>query len=291
MKRLLPFLLIITLFVPVHPLAAKPILTIDTGGHKALIRDVMFTKDGRYLVSASDDKTIRVWNTSTGEVVRVLRGQMESGAEGKIYAAALTQNDRLLGGGGGLWHMVFGIDGGKVGDIRLINFQTGEVIALLKGHRGVINGLAFSPDGNRLISGSGDKTARIWNARTQKTIHVLKGHTDYIYAVAFSPDGSMAVTGSDDDSLKLWNAKSGALIKTLKGHTYNVRSVAFTPNGKYLLSGSYDKTIRMWDGRTGKFIKVLASQNRTVDGLSISPDGTKVLTGFANVFSIPFGKK
>ncbi len=108
MKRLLPFLLIITLFVPVHPLAAKPILTIDTGGHKALIRDVMFTKDGRYLVSASDDKTIRVWNTSTGEVVRVLRGQMESGAEGKIYAAALTQNDRLLAVGGGygtwFWH-------------------------------------------------------------------------------------------------------------------------------------------------------------------------------------------
>ena len=208
MKHLLPFLLIITLFVPVHPLAAKPILTIDTGGHKALIKDVIFTKDGRYLVSASDDKTIRVWDTSTGEVVRMLRGQIESGAEGKIYAAALTQNDRLLAVGGFMAHG-FGIDDDKVGDIRLINFQTGEVIALLKGHSDVINRLAFSPDGNRLISGSGDKTARIWNARTQKTIHVLKGHTDHIYAVAFSPDGSMAVTGSDDDTLKLWNAKTG----------------------------------------------------------------------------------
>jgi WD40 repeat protein len=298
MKRLLPFLLIITLFVPVHPLAAKPILTIDTGGHKALIKDVIFTKDGRYLVSASDDKTIRVWDTSTGEVVRMLRGQIESGAEGKIYAAALTQNDRLLAVGGFMAHG-FGIDDDKVGDIRLINFQTGEVIALLKGHSDVINRLAFSPDGNRLISGSGDKTARIWNARTQKTIHVLKGHTDHIYAVAFSPDGSMAVTGSDDDTLKLWNAKTGFLIKTLKRHTDNVKAVAFTPNGKYLLSGSADKTIRMWDGRTGRFIKVLASQNRPVLSISITPNSRYVISGIGGpgsggnecrVFSIPSGK-
>ena len=288
MRRFLPFLLII--IVVNHGCtkrsAEEPILTIDTGGHKALIRDVIFTSDGKYLVSASDDKTIRVWDTSTGELVRMLSGQIGTVHEGKIYAAALSPDDRLLATGG----ILSGSREEKCA-IRLINFQTGEVKTLLKGHPNVVLKLAFSPDGNRLISGSSDKTARIWNVRTQKTLHVLKGHTDHIYAVAFSPDGKLAVTGSDDDSLKLWNAKSGALIKTLKGHTYNVRSVAFTPNGKYLLSGSYDKTIRMWDGRTGKFIKVLASQNRTVDGLSISPDGTKVLTGFANVFSIPFGKK
>lgn len=298
MKRLLPFFLIIVLFIPVHALANKPILTIDTGGHKAKIWDVIFTSNGRYLVSASDDKTIKVWDTSTGKVVRVLRGQIQAGDEGKIYAAALSPDNRFLAIGGWMgpsknYKLV------DLGRIRLIDFQTGEVKTLLKGHTNVINGLAFSPDGNRLISGSADKTARIWNVRTQKTIHVLKGHTDHIYAVAFSPDGSMAVTGSNDNTLKLWNAKSGSLIKILKGHSGDLRSAAFTPNGKYLLSGSLDKTIRMWNGKTGKFIKVLASQNRTVDNLSISPDGTKVLTGHGlesgkrsnNVFSIPSGKK
>jgi WD40 repeat protein len=282
----------------VHALAEKPILTIDTGGHKSIIWELIFTKNGRYLVSVSDDKTIRVWDTSTGEVVRVLRGQIGSGAEGKIYAAALSPDDRILAVGGFMAHG-FGIDDNKVGDVRLINFQTGEVIALLRGHNDIINGLAFSPDGNRLISGSFDKTARIWNVRTQKTIHILKGHSDHIYAVAFSPDGSIAVTGSNDDTLKLWNAKSGFLIKTLYGHTGDARSAAFTPNGDYLLSGSYDKTIRLWNGKTGEFIKVLATQNRTVDILSTSPDGTKILTGFglehgerlSNVFSIPSGKK
>ncbi len=289
MKRLLPFLIIIIIVIPVHALSDKPILTIDTGGHKAKIGDVIFTSDGKYLVSASDDKTIRVWDTSTGEIVRVLRGQIGKGSEGKIYAAALSPDNRLLAVGGfpSKW------------GIRLFNFQTGDVKALLKGHSNVIHGLAFSPDGSRLISVSSDKTARIWNVYTHKTLHILKGHTERIYGVAFSPDGLMAITGSDDDTLKLWNAKSGSLIRTLKGHTNDVWSVTFTPDGRYLLSGSGDKTIRLWNGRTGKFIKVLASQDSEVSSLSISPDGSKVITGHeccnsktpSYVFSIPSGKK
>lgn len=302
MKRLLPFLLIIILFIPVHVHANKPILTIDTGGHRAKVVNVMSTSDGKYLVSASNDKTIRIWDTSTGEVVRVFRGNIGSGYEGMIYAAALSPDNRLLAVGG--WVGSFTDKKAKEEEgahkIRLIDFQTGEVKALLKGHTDVIYGLAFSPDGNRLLSGSGDKTVRIWNVRTQQTLHVLKGHTDVIYAVAFSPDGSIAVTGSYDDTLKLWNAKSGSLIKTLKGHTNDVKSVAFTPNGKYILSGGFDKTIRMWDGRTGRFIKVLASQNRPVLSISITPNSRYVLSGIGGfgsggnecrVFSIPSGKK
>ena len=297
MKRFLPFLLIIIFVIPVYAFADKPILTIDTGGHKAKITDVIFTSDGKYLVSASGDKTIRVWDTSTGELVRMLSGQIGTGHEGKIYAAALSPDNILLAVGGYMASFT-GNNHEEVGKIRLINFQTGEVIALLKGHTNVVSKLAFSPDRNRLISGSFDNTARIWNVRTQKTIHVLKGHTDDIYAVAFSPDGNLAVTGSDDDSLKLWNAKSGALIKTLKGHTNALRSVAFTPNGKYLLSGSYDKTVRLWNGKTGNFIKLLANLNKRVDGLTISPDSSKFVIGNVAkygpfkcfVFAIPSGE-
>ena len=96
MKRLLPLLIIIIIVIPVHALSDKPILTIDTGGHKAKIWDVIFSLDGTYLVSASDDKTIRVWDTSTGKVVRVLRGKIGAGGEGKIYAAALSPDNLLL---------------------------------------------------------------------------------------------------------------------------------------------------------------------------------------------------
>ena len=91
-----PYILIFILVIPFNALADKPILTIDTGGHKALIGDVIFTSDGRYLVSASNDKTIRVWDVSTGEIMRILRGQIGKGNEGKIYADTLSPDDRLL---------------------------------------------------------------------------------------------------------------------------------------------------------------------------------------------------
>lgn len=289
MKRLFSFLLALLLTTPMNALADKPILTIDAGGHKATTRNVFFTNDGKYLVSASDDKTVRVWDPSTGEVVRVLLGQIGAGDEGKIFAAALSPDNSLLAVGG--WY--------KNDEIRLFDFRTGEVSALLKGHKNVTDGLAFSSDGSRLISGCKDDTARIWDVRTQKTLHILKGHKDNIYAVTFSPDGTLAVTGGDDDNLRLWNAHSGSLIKTLKGHTDNVRAAAFTPDGKYLLSGSLDKTIRLWDGSTGEFIKILASTDKRIRGLTISADGSKALIGNGAkygpfpcfVYAIPSGDK
>lgn len=306
MKRLNLFLRITVpvfiLLMTMPVLADQPILTIDTGGHKSTITETIFTSDGRYLVSASNDKTIRVWDVATGEVVRVLRGQVGGGAEGRIYAAALSPDDGLLAVAGylGQYRGIGPREDEGAHKIRLINFQTGEVTSLLKGHSNVINGLAFSSDGTRLISGSSDKTARIWDVRTQETIHVFQGHTERIYAVAFSPDGDLAVTGSNDDTMKLWNTGTGSLVKTLKGHEDKVRSAAFTPDGRYLLSGSDDKTIRLWDGKTGRFIKVFAKQNRGVLSISISPDSKYVVSGIGGagsggnecrIFSIPSGNQ
>jgi WD40 repeat protein len=272
------------------PLEGPPILQIDTGGHKAIIRDVIFTKDGRYLVSASDDKTVRVWDVRTGDIERYIRGQIGKGHEGGIYAAALSPDNRWLAVGG--YPSKWGI--------RLIDFATGRVRRLLEGHENVIFGLAFSRDSRLLISGSADDTARLWDTATGTSLHTLRGHKDHIYAVAFSPDGRLAVTGSFDHTLRLWRVSDGSLVRTLAGHEDKVKSVAFTPDGKYLLSGSYDNTIRLWDGVSGRFIKVLARQNRNLASLSITPDSKHVLTGSGqtrsgqftnNVFSIPDGDR
>jgi len=276
----------------------KPILAIDTGGHKAVIRDVIFTKDGKYIVSAAEDKTIRVWDIETGQLTRTLRGQIGEGLEGKIYVAALSPDNRLLAVGGWMDSAVNYklID---LGAIRLFDFQTGEVTTLLKGHTSIISDLAFSSDGRLLISASYDKTARMWDLRTGETVHELRGHTNYICAVALSPDGEISVTGSDDNSLKLWNVADGSLIATMSGHADKVKSAAFTPDGKYLLSGSWDKTIRLWNAKSGQFIKVLSRQDSNIDDLSISPDGRRVVTGHgccktntpSHVFSIPSGER
>lgn len=272
----------------------QPILQIDSGGHMSKIQDIFFTHDGKTLISASDDKTVRVWDIASGKTVRILRGQIGPGREGKIFAAALSPDNRWLALGGWLHPECLG----QCGNIRLIDLASGEVVRLLKGHRNVINALAFSTDGLRLVSGSFDSTARIWDVASGQSLHTLNEHRDQIYAVAFSPDGRLAVTGSDDDTLKLWDSATGNHLSDLIGHSNDVASVAFTPDGTYILSGSYDQTLRLWDGQTGAAIKVLARQDSGVVSLSINPDGSKVLTGSGvgenyknNVFAIPSGQR
>ena len=317
---LYPWLLVFALLLspPAQALGAEPQLVIDSGGHKAKIWDVLFTPDGRQLISVSDDKTIRIWDTGSGELLRTLRGQTGAGDDGKLYAGALSPDGRWLAVGGFMAHG-FGIDDDKVGNIRLIDLQAppDAPLRLLKGHTNVILSLAFSPDGQRILSGSADDTARLWDLstaleagvstpldtglQTGKTLKILRGHEAPIYAVAFSsPDkkgGARLVTGSWDHTLRLWDG-DGNPVKVLAGHTDKVQAAAFTPDGKYLLSGSWDKTIRLWDAGTGAFIKVLAEQETDVLSLSISPDSKKVITGagngpenICNVFTIPSGKQ
>nr|VFJ68237.1 MAG: WD40 repeat [Candidatus Kentron sp. FM] len=293
------FLLCLLLAGPFTPAQAQdsPRLVIDTGGHQAKIQDVIFTPDGQQLISVSNDKTIRVWEVASGEPVRTLRGEMGQGHEGKLYAGALSPDGRWLAVGGYT----------KNDEIRLIDLQgpADAPVRLLQGHTDVVLSLAFSPDGGRLLSGSGDNTARLWDVESGKPLAVLRGHTDHIYAVAFSLDGGRLVTGSDDQTLRLWAAPGkgrtrARLLAKLTGHSDKVKAAAFTPDGRYLLSGGWDKTLRLWDGREGGFIQELARQNRGVASLSIAPDGKSVLTGSGeagsgglinHVFAIPSGKR
>ena len=107
-----------------------PLLQLDTGGHMALIRALSFTPDGKFIVSAGDDKVIRVWDWQRGELARTIRGQSRVGAEGKIYAMVLSPDGRWLAVGGWMHPEC----PGRCGDIRLYDFASGELKGLLKGH-------------------------------------------------------------------------------------------------------------------------------------------------------------
>jgi len=268
---------------------SSAILQINYGGHMAMIKNIIFTNNGKYLISASNDKTIRVWDIQTGKTIRILRGQIWGGQEGKIYTAALSPNNQLLAVGGYFKNNV----------IRLIHFPTGQIKHLLKGHDNVILSLSFSHDNKLLISGSADGSARIWSTASGKTLSILQGHSDAINGVAFSPDNLYSATGSDDRTIKFWQVSDGSLQATLEGHEDNVNSVAFTLDGQYILSGSNDKTICLWHGKTGQFIKVMSKQNSEVLSLSVSLNGKYALAGcgmnesgeFKNfIYSIPSGK-
>jgi WD40 repeat protein len=139
----------------------------------------------------------------------------------------------------------------------LAAIQESQEMKQFQGHTDSVYSVAFSPDGKRIISGSGDKTLRLWDAQTGQPIgHPLKGHTDSVISVAFSPDGRRTASGSGDYTLRLWDVRTGKPLGQPMGtpaiHYYQddpnqVMSVAFSPDGKRVVSGSADKTLRLWD--------------------------------------------
>ena len=244
-------------------------LVLDIGHHTAPITALAFTPDSRQLVSASEDKTIRLWDLATGKTLRVIRGVSGPPHFGEIGAMALAPDGRLLAAAVRAEAPV------KSAIIRLYDLASGDQVGLLAGHDGDIHSLAFAPDGRHLISGGSDGTATIWDTDARKAVHVLKEHRDAVSAAGFSPDGLRAVTASLDHSLRLWRVADGALLREMTGHTGEVVSMAIAADGTV---ASQDKTgaIRFWDGRTGTFIKTLTPFPWS-GALAFSPDGRELL--------------
>ncbi len=131
------------------------LLIVRTGGHKAQIRDIAVTKDGKTIVSAGVDKTILLWDAQSGEIIDEIYGQQQEGLAGQIYAMALSLDNRWLAVGGFL-----GISGNE--PIRLYDFPSRRLIALLKGHTDVLSDLSFSENSEYLVSGSADNSVKVW---------------------------------------------------------------------------------------------------------------------------------
>jgi WD40 repeat protein len=148
-----------------------------------------------------------------------------------------------------------------------------------------VRGVAVSPDGSLLATGSMDGTVRVWNLSTGEKLKTLEGHSKNVNSVAFSPDSSCIVSGSDDKTVQVWDASSGEHLKTLEGHsTGRVTSVAFSPDGRRIVSGSYNSTVRVWDASSGKLLKTLrvgghSSWVLTVLSVAFSPDGRRIVSG------------
>ena len=120
-------------FVAAKPSADAPLPMLDTGGHMAMINGIAFTPDGRQLVSASDDKTIRVWDLASGKTVRTIRGESAPGEAGKVHAMALSPDGKWLAAGGSM-ATFDGANHIEIGTIRLYEFASSRLVALLKGH-------------------------------------------------------------------------------------------------------------------------------------------------------------
>jgi WD40 repeat protein/serine/threonine protein kinase len=149
----------------------------------------------------------------------------------------------------------------------------------LRGHLKRISSVAFSPDGQRIVTGSLDKTAKVWDAASGKELYTLRGHRADITSATFSPDGQRIVTGSWDKTAKVWEAASGKELLTLQGHNAEVTSAAFSADGKRIVTGSVDKTAKVWDAASGKELLTLKGHASLLWSVAFSPDGQRIVTG------------
>jgi WD40 repeat protein len=157
--------------------------------------------------------------------------------------------------------------------------QTSRVQLTLVGHRDLVEGIAFSPDGTRLATASWDRTAKVWDASTGEALLTLRGHNNGVDAIAFNPDGTRLATASWDTTAKVWDASTGQELLTLSGHNDEVQVVAFSADGTRLATGSVDGTAKVWDAATGEGLLTLSGHNDEVYATAFSPDGTRLATG------------
>jgi WD40 repeat protein len=151
---------------------------------------------------------------------------------------------------------------------------------VLRGHVGVVSQVAFSPDGNRIVTAGQDATARIWNAESGAELAKLEGHEDWVWSAVFSPDGGRIVTASGDATARIWDARSGTELATLDGHGGAVRGASFSPDGQRIVTASDDGTARVWDGHgRSRRPMLLRGHSDQVRVVVFSPDGGRIVTG------------
>ena len=149
----------------------------------------------------------------------------------------------------------------------------------LQGHSDAILSLNLNPNGKKIVSGSADKTLKVWDATTGKEILTINGHEGSVKSVSYSPDGKKIVSGSADKTIKVWDAETGKEALTLKGHSDEVWTASYSPDGKKIASGSADKTIKVWDAETGKEALTLKGHDWNVTKVNFSPDGKRIVSG------------
>ena len=277
--------------------------------HAGPVWAVAVSPDGKRFVTGCDDGTARVWDAASGRELFTLQGQTarpvfgaslvgllssppaqgpfraasalgagSSGHTGAVWAVAWTPDSQrvITGGDDGtakIWGRPLTQPSPPHGRGRGLGEGEGGPWLTLTGHTDPVLSVAVTPDGKRVVTGSGDSTAKIWDTATGRALLTLEGRAGDVCAVAVSPDGQRLMTGYQFGLVKVWDTASGREVLTLMGHKVRVSSIAVGPDGSRLLTGSWDGTARVWDTASGRCTLSLREHTGPVTCTALTPDG------------------
>ncbi|KAL6901147.1 vegetative incompatibility protein HET-E-1 [Trichoderma evansii] len=270
-------------------------------GHHGPVWSVTFLTGSTKLASASEDKTIKIWDAVTGACIQTIMGHNDAvsfvtSSQDGIKLASISYDNTikiwdattgiclqtLMGHGGSICSATFLADSKKIASasedetIKIWDIATGSCIQTLIGHYSAVSSVASSQDGRKLASASWDNILKIWDVDTGICLWTLRGHHGPIWSVAFLADGTKVASASEDKTIKIWDPNMGECCRTLTGHSSGVNSVAFSRDGTKLVSGAEDDYIKVWDVITGTCVQTLKDHSCAVYSTVFSDDGTLV---------------
>jgi WD40 repeat protein len=278
-------------------------------GHTAAVRAICFSPDGRLLASAGNDNSVRVWDMAARQIVKTLRGH-----GGRVHAVAFSP--QLEGEGRRLYSA--GHDQQvKVWDLHRYEEMRVIEVAAVDGHRDAILGADFSPNGDRIVTASRDRTARTWDRQGHALVEFKEGHEYLASTTACFPDGKRMLTAAVDSTIRIWDLTNGGQVAVFK-QTGPSAAAAISHDGRWVLTGGDSDTAhpaagarqtavfphspagqgqavtvqfvsdeplwpaKLWDAQSGRLVHILAAHRREVIAVAFSPDDSMLFTGDAN---------
>ncbi len=230
-------------------------------GHTDVVNAVAISPNGQFIVSGSDDQTLRLWTRDGQAIGDPLKGHTDG-----VTAVAVSPDSHYV------------VSGSADGTLRLWDVQS-RTSRVFKGHTDGVLAVAFSPNGYTIASGSKDQTVRLWSLQGQPIGKPFNRHAAPVTAVAFSPDGRTIASGSEADVLWLSNLTGEAVSQPFRGHKQAVTAVAFSPSGQTIVSGSKDQTIRLWNRQGQALGDPFQGHQDAVTSLAVSRDGRRIVSG------------
>jgi WD40 repeat protein/serine/threonine protein kinase len=287
-------------------------------GHESQISSLCLSADGRFVLSGSTDRTLKLWKMATKSCIRTFKEHKNAITSVSLsldgcYAISAGGYDRNLK----LWEVKTGeclrtfrgysgnkavfvdhegqgvtvtsvclsadgtwaLSGSNNKTIVIWEVPEGVLVNKLEGHEDEVTSICLSADSLLALSGGDDSMVKLWDVTTGECLRIFAGHKDRVNSVCLSVDNRVALSVSRDRTLKIWAIDTGNCVRTLSGHTDGVTSVSLSLDGRYALSGSIDKAMKLWDVRTGQCLRTFEGHTEGVTAVSFSPDGRYAVSG------------